>query len=77
VAVLFLLTTEWATPLYRHYLKHPTLFLILLFTVACLLLTRILIKNQVWGKAWAVSGGTIAGVALFFVPIVIIYQAWV
>jgi len=118
VAVLFLLATGWATPLYQNYLKHPILFLILIFTVACLLLVRVFIKKQAWCKAWSASGGTILGVtlfgviglypnllpssinsfysltifnsasspltlkimlgvALFFVPIVIIYQAWV
>lgn len=118
VAVLFLLATGGTTPLYHNYLKHPILFLILIFTVACLLLVRIFIKKQAWCKAWSASGGTIAGVTLFgviglypnlipsslnpsysltifnsasspltlkimlgvalvFVPIVLIYQAWV
>ena len=118
VAVLFLLATGWATPLYQNYLKHPTLFVILIFAVACLLLIRVFIKKQTWCKAWTASGGTILGVTLFgvvglypnllpsslnpsysltifnsasspltlkimlgvalvFVPIVLIYQAWV
>jgi cytochrome d ubiquinol oxidase subunit II len=118
VAVLFLLGTGWATSLYQNYLKHPILFLILIFTVACLLLIRVFIKKQAWWKAWSASSGAIVGVTLFgvvglypnllpssmnpsysltifnsasspltlkimlgvtlvFVPIIIIYQAWV
>lgn len=65
VSVLFLLATGWATPLYRNYLKHPILFLILIFTVASLLLIRVFIKKEAWGKAWSASSGTIVGVTLF------------
>jgi cytochrome d ubiquinol oxidase subunit II len=55
VAVLFLTATGWATPLYQNYLKYPILFLILIFTVACLLLVRVGIKKQAWCKAWSAS----------------------
>jgi cytochrome d ubiquinol oxidase subunit II len=118
VAVSFLVMTGFFTRLYQTYLFFPILFIIPLVTIASLLLARIFIKKQAWGKAWSASSGTIAGVtlfgvvglypnllpssldpsysltifnsasshltlkimlgvALFFVPIVLIYQAWV
>lgn len=65
VAVLFLVMTGFFTRLYRNYLAIPVLLIIPLVMVASLLLVRLFISKQSWGKAWAASAGTIAGVTFF------------
>jgi cytochrome bd ubiquinol oxidase subunit II len=117
VAIIFLGATKWATPLYDNYFAHPSLFLLVLITVAALLGVRIFLgKRSLW-KAWFSSALTIIGttffgiiglypnmfpsslnpayhltahnassspltlaimlgVALVFVPIVLVYQIW-
>lgn len=117
VAVLFLGASFFATRLYDNYLAHPSLFAVILVTVAALLGTRLFMKKQAMFKAWMASAMTIIGatfygvlglypdmfpstldpkfsltahnassspltlkimlvVALIFVPIVLVYQAW-
>jgi len=65
VAVLFLIYTWFATPLYRNYLANPVLFVIPLITVAALLATRFFIAAGSWGKAWVSSSVTIVTAVLF------------
>ncbi len=118
VAVIFLVATAFATPLYKNYLNSPILFIVPIITVLALLFTKIFMLKGAYGKAWISSAITIVtatlfgviglypnlfpssidpgyslniynsssspltlkimlGVALIFVPIVIIYQSWV
>ena len=65
VAVLFLIATWFATPLYNNYLANPVLLLIPLVTVAALLVTRVFIASKAWWKAWFASSLTIVGATLF------------
>lgn len=117
VAVVFLAATWFATNLYINYMHHPVLWIIIAVTVAALVMVRVFLTKQSWGKAWvssavAIGGATafgiaglypallpssidpaysltihnsasspltlkiMLGVALFFVPIVIVYQIW-
>lgn len=64
-AVLFLIHTWFATPLYRNYLANPVLFVIPLITVAALLATRFFIAGLSWVKAWVSSSVTIVTAVLF------------
>ncbi len=118
VAVVFLVATGFATPLYKNYLADPVLFVIPLITVVALLGTRLFIAQRKEWASWFASALTIVsatlfgviglypnllpssrdaslnltafnsasspytlkimlGVALTFVPIVILYQVWV
>ncbi|MEW6348355.1 MAG: cytochrome d ubiquinol oxidase subunit II [Thermodesulfobacteriota bacterium] len=118
VAVVFLVATWFATPLYKNYLSHPVLFAVPLLAVVALLGTRLFIAQKREWASWFASAATIVsatlfgvigmypnlfpsssdpalslnafnsssspltlkimlGVALTFVPIVILYQAWV
>jgi cytochrome d ubiquinol oxidase subunit II len=65
VAVVFLAASWWATDLYANYLHHPTLFLVILVTVAALLAARVFMARQAWFKAWAASAVTIAGATFY------------
>jgi cytochrome d ubiquinol oxidase subunit II len=65
VAVLFLIATKVATPLYDNYLAHPALFLVVLVTVAALLGTKVFLKGGALWKAWFSSGLTIIGATFF------------
>ncbi|MBM3473409.1 MAG: cytochrome d ubiquinol oxidase subunit II [Armatimonadetes bacterium] len=65
VAVLFLVGSWLDTPLYRNYLRHPALFLVVLVTVAALLGTRVFLGKAAYWKAWAASAVTIAGATFF------------
>ncbi len=117
VAVVFLVFSWFATPLYGNYLTRPLLFVVPLLAVLALLCIKFYIGKQEWWKAWFSSCATIVFavlfgvvglypnlypsrldaslslsafnaasspltlkimlvVALIFVPIVIIYQAW-
>ena len=65
VAVIFLVHTWFATPLYKNYLANPLLFIIPLVTVAALLAVRLLIASGQWWKAWFASSLTILTATLF------------
>ncbi|MBI5249750.1 MAG: cytochrome d ubiquinol oxidase subunit II [Desulfomonile tiedjei] len=65
IAVIFLIHTWFATPLYKNYLASPVLFLIPLATVAALLVTRLFIGQAQWWKAWFASSATIMGATMF------------
>jgi len=67
VAVLFLVYTWFATPLYSNYLSHPALFVIPLITVAALLAIRAFIGAKAWWKAWSASSLMIVSAVLFAV----------
>jgi len=64
-AVIFLIHTRFATPLYANYLRFPALFLLPLVTVGALLATGVFIRNQTWWRAWFSSGLTILSATLF------------
>jgi len=117
VAVVFLVFSWFATPLYANYLKNPLLCIVPLLAVLALLGIRFYVGKTEWWKAWFSSCATIVFavlfgvvglyptlypsrldsalsltafnaasspmtlkimlvVALIFVPIVILYQAW-
>ena len=65
VAVLFLIATKFATPLYDNYTAHPALFLVVLITVAALLGTKVFLKTGAIWKAWFSSALTIIGATFF------------
>jgi cytochrome bd ubiquinol oxidase subunit II len=65
VAVLFLIATKFATPLYDNYIAHPALFLVVLVTVAALLATKVFLKAGALWKAWFSSALTIIGATFF------------
>ncbi|MGE5841044.1 MAG: cytochrome d ubiquinol oxidase subunit II [Deltaproteobacteria bacterium] len=65
VAVLFLIATKFATPLYDNYIVHPGLFLVVLVTVAALLGTKVFLKIGALWKAWFSSALTIIGATFF------------
>ena len=65
VAVLFLIATKFATPLYDNYIAHPALFLAVLITVAALLGTKVFLKTGALWKAWFSSALTIIGATFF------------
>jgi cytochrome d ubiquinol oxidase subunit II len=65
VAVLFLVFTWFATPLYANYLNNPILFIIPLLAVVALLVTRVFIGKREWWKAWFASCLTIVAAVMF------------
>ncbi|MBU0995074.1 MAG: cytochrome d ubiquinol oxidase subunit II [Proteobacteria bacterium] len=65
VAVIFLVATAFATPLYDNYLKNPVLFLILVATVAGLVGTKFFLNKAAYFKAWFASALTITGTTFF------------
>ncbi len=65
VAVIFLLATWFATPLYKNYLARPILWLVILGTVAALLCIRLFLNQENWFKTWFASAGTIVGCTFF------------
>jgi len=65
VALLFLIATKFATPLYDNYIAHPALFLVVLVTVAALLATKVFLKAEALWKAWFSSALTIIGATFF------------
>jgi cytochrome bd ubiquinol oxidase subunit II len=65
IAVIFLIYTAFATPLYNNYLAHPILFLIPLATVAALCATRLFIGRRHWWTAWTTSALTIVTATMF------------
>ena len=65
VAVLFLIATKLATPLYDNYIAHPALFLVVLVTLAALLGTKVFLKTGALWKAWFSSALTIIGATFF------------
>jgi len=65
VAVIFLVATWFATPLYQNYLSMPVLFLVILITVAALLGIRLFLNQESWFRAWFSSALTIVGATFF------------
>ena len=65
VAVIFLVATWFATPLYKNYLARPILWLVILGTVAALLCIRLFLNQQHWFKSWFASALTIVGATFF------------
>ncbi len=63
--VLFLIYSYTSTKLFRNYLNHPVLFLILLFAVVCFILLRIFIAKELAWKSWFFSAFTIIGIVFF------------
>jgi cytochrome d ubiquinol oxidase subunit II len=64
-AVVFLIASWYATDLYRNYLAHPALFVVIAVTVAALLAVRVLIARRAWWQAWGASALTIVGATFF------------
>jgi cytochrome bd ubiquinol oxidase subunit II len=65
VAVIFLVHSWFATPLYGNYISFPVLFLIPLVAVVALLAMRFFIAQAQWWKAWFASDVTILFATLF------------
>jgi cytochrome bd ubiquinol oxidase subunit II len=65
VAVVFLVATRFATPLYTNYLNIPTLFAIPLVAVAALLISRYYMEKQEWWSAWFASCLFIVAAVMF------------
>jgi cytochrome bd ubiquinol oxidase subunit II len=65
VAVLFLVASFFATPLYDNYLAHPAMSVVILITVAALLGIKVFLKKQAMFKAWFASALTIIGATFY------------
>jgi len=65
VAVIFLVASWFATPLYKNYLAWPVLWLVILGTVAALLCIRLFLNQENWFKTWFASALTIVGATFF------------
>lgn len=65
VALVFLIATWFATPLYANYLAHPLLFLLPVVTVAALLANRLCMARKAWWTAWSMSALTIVTATMF------------
>ena len=65
VAVLFLIASWFATDLYDNYLTNPSLFAVILVTVAALLAARVFLEKEGFFKAWFSSAVTIVGCTFF------------
>jgi len=65
VAVIFLVASWFATPLYKNYLARPILWLVILGTVAALLCIRLFLNQENWFKTWFASAFTIVGATFF------------
>ncbi|MFH1155385.1 MAG: cytochrome d ubiquinol oxidase subunit II [Pseudomonadota bacterium] len=65
VAVIFLVASWFATPLYDNYRSMPALFIIILVTVAALLGIRYFLAGDNYFKAWIASALTIVGATFF------------
>jgi len=65
VAVIFLVASWFATPLYQNYLTRPILFVVILVTVVALLGVRFYLDKENWFSAWFSSALTIVGATFF------------
>jgi cytochrome bd ubiquinol oxidase subunit II len=65
LAVVFLVFTRFATPLYQNYEKTPVLFLLPISTVVALFVMRYFIAQRSWWKAWFASSLFIVTATLF------------
>jgi cytochrome d ubiquinol oxidase subunit II len=65
VAVIFLVASWFATPLYQNYLTSPILFVVIIVTVVALLGVRLYLEKEKWFKAWFASALTIIGATFF------------
>jgi cytochrome d ubiquinol oxidase subunit II len=65
VAVIFLVASWFATPLYQNYLSSPILFVVILVTVVALLGVRFYLDKEHWFSAWFSSALTIVGATFF------------
>lgn len=65
VAVVFLGSTYYSTPLYNNYFNNPLLFLVILVTVLALLGIRFFQGSKSQWKAWFSSALTIIGATFF------------
>jgi cytochrome d ubiquinol oxidase subunit II len=65
VALSFLIASAYATRLYDNYVAHPTLFSVILITVAALFGVRVYLAKGAFFKAWLASALTIIGSTFF------------
>ncbi|MDX2445665.1 MAG: cytochrome d ubiquinol oxidase subunit II [Desulfobacterales bacterium] len=65
VAVIFLVASWFATPLYQNYLTSPILFVVILITVVALLGVRFYLEKENWFSTWFSSALTIVGATFF------------
>jgi cytochrome d ubiquinol oxidase subunit II len=65
VAVVFLVYSWFATPLYDNYLASPILFVIPAVAVVALLIVRIMLAKAAYFKAWFATALTIAACTFF------------
>jgi cytochrome d ubiquinol oxidase subunit II len=65
IAVVFLVASAFFTRLYDNYWAHPTLFIVVLVTVAALLGIRVFVAAGAFFKAWFASALTIVGATFF------------
>ncbi len=65
VAVVFLIASAVATPLYENYIAHPILFIIPLLAVCSLLASRFFMMKNAWWRAWFASALLIITTTMF------------
>jgi cytochrome d ubiquinol oxidase subunit II len=65
VAVVFLVASKFATPLYNNYVRYPILFIVILITVLALFGIKYFAAKQAFFKSWFASCLTIIGATFF------------
>jgi cytochrome d ubiquinol oxidase subunit II len=65
VAVIFLLASWFATPLYDNYIAHPALFAVIAVAVAALACVKVFLVKGAYLQAWFSSALTIVGCTFF------------
>ena len=60
VAVIFLVASYFATPLYANYLANPALFAVIAITVVALLGIKVFLVKKAFFKAWFASALTLS-----------------
>lgn len=65
VAVIFLVASKFATPIYDNYIASPILFIFILITVLALLGIKVFLARGSYWKAWFSSAITIIGATFY------------
>jgi len=65
LAVVFLIYSKFETSLFNNYFAHPSLFIVVLITVASLLGIRYFLFKKAYFKAWFSSAAAIIGATFF------------
>jgi cytochrome d ubiquinol oxidase subunit II len=65
LAVVFLIYSKFETRLFDNYFAHPSLFIVVIITVAAILGIRYFLSQKTYFKAWFSSAAAIIGATFF------------